>query len=122
MRPEHFAALGIEPGHRVRMPDDQLPFAPNIVNHRRRITNFADRKRAPKLLATLFVERHHGAIAAPHGADEASAVEQRMGSVSPDGRLGCELLQKMPFPDELSVAGIEAEKIPHRAEGEEPSL
>src|ERR1700722_8686678 len=102
------------------MPDDELPSAGEIGNLRWRITDFLGRERAPDFLPVVLVECNDRTVRAADHADETLAVEQRMSGPTPGGRIGeFVIVQKVMFPNDLAVGGIQAKEVTHRAQRED---
>src|SRR5207245_2576133 len=70
LRPVKLARFRIEAVDRLRVPDDKLALAAELINHRRRIARLWGRQCTPQLLAHLFVEGNHGAVLAADKANQ----------------------------------------------------
>src|SRR5262249_5241663 len=90
--------------------------APRIIDHGRAVAEALGRKRPPQLLAGGFVEGDDCAFFAADHADQPFAVEQRMGSVAPNRRLGLVFLRQIMGPKNLARFGIEAKQISFRSQ------
>src|SRR6266567_1380094 len=99
------------------MPEDQLPFAACLANHRRTIARLFGAQGAPELLAGVLLEGdRHGALAAGQ-ANQFLAFEQRMPGETPHRGLGVEILLEIARPKDFSITRVEAEQISFGAEG-----
>ena len=114
--PVEFASLGVNGVERARMPDDELPLAARLENHRRAIAEIRPGQRAPQHFAGHFVKRNGGAFFAAGEANEFVAIHQWMRGESPHGRLCAEVLFEIDLPKHLAVLRAEAKKISHRAQ------
>ena len=78
-----------------------------------RIAGLFGRQGAPPLLARVLVKGDGRRALAAHDADESVAIHERMAAKTPHGHLDAIVLRKVLGPDERSLAGIQAEELPH---------
>ena len=116
MSPIDFSRLWIQGIDRFGMPDDELPFAVEFVDHRRTITRFLRAERAPEFPAGILVERDCHTAFAAYEADQFAAVQQRVAGETPQGRLDPIVLFEVVRPDQVALFRTETEQISLRAE------
>src|SRR5262249_1701532 len=104
--------------HSARVPDNQLPFAAELVDHGRRITEVATATlRSPDLLAGLLVERdHEPVVRTADQTDQLFPIDQRMRREAPDGQVRLVVLDEVLGPDWLAIRDIQTQEPTHRAE------
>src|SRR5688572_3480330 len=122
MGPEDLSAFRVEAGDAVRMPYQELPVAGDVEDHGRRVTGFLRGERAPKFLASVFVQGDDGAIGSSDETDQSLTIEQWMRGPTPDGRFGVEIRDEADRPNELAGCSVEAAQIAHCSQGEHTSL
>src|SRR5262249_52366422 len=70
-----------------------------------------------QFLAGVLVESNHGAPLAADQTDELVAVQKRVRGEAPDRHRSVVIAREVLRPEHLPRAGIQAEEIPHRAQG-----
>src|SRR5262245_17162759 len=110
MSPNNLARVGIECVDGLGMPDDELPFACELVNHRRRVARFLRGERAPEFLAGVLVKSDSDTAVPARKADEFLPVCEWMGCESPHGRLDTEVLFEIARPNQRSLSGLETKQ------------
>src|ERR1051325_7293666 len=98
------------------MPEDELPFAADLVDHRRRITGLVGREGLPDFLAGVLVEGDRDRALAADQADEAIAVEERMAGEAPHRNGEIILLEQVLRPEHGPLVSIVTVEMPHGAE------
>src|SRR5213075_8914 len=83
LRPVDLAGLGFEGVDGFRMPDDELTAFPDLDQRGRTVTGFLGGESPPDFLAGVLVEGHGDTLFTADQANEARAVEQRMGGKAP---------------------------------------
>src|SRR5437867_6516925 len=97
------------------MPNDELPFPAKFINHRRRVTGFFRRERAPNLLAGVLVERHRHTSLSAGKANELLTIDEWMSGEAPERSGNPKLLLKLARPQHLPAGRFQAEEISFRA-------
>src|ERR1043166_7326697 len=93
------------------MPDDELPSASELINHRRRITGLFCAERAPEFFAGIFVECDRHAAVATSETDQFLSIDERMAGEAPHRGLNLETLLEVVGPDRCAFLCVETEKI-----------
>src|SRR5687767_11640723 len=97
--------------NRFRMPDDELAFARELVDHRRSVARFLRAQRPPAFLARLPVESDRDTPRPAHETDHLVAVHERMSGETPQGSLDAEVLLQIARPVNRSGFGAETEQM-----------
>src|SRR5687767_4497348 len=111
MGPEELARVGIKRIDRLRVPEDKLPLARELVYHRRRVAWLLGAERAPELLASVLVERDRHAPLTARETDQLPAIHQRMAGESPHRSLDAEILFEIARPKHRAFRGVETEEV-----------
>src|SRR4051812_45115927 len=98
------------------MPDDDLPFAGKLINHRRRVTWFLCAERAPEFLAGVFVECDGNAAIAAGETNEFLSIRERMTGEAPHWSFDLETFFEVVGPNRRAFLCIEAKQISFRAQ------
>src|SRR5580765_188320 len=98
------------------MPDNELAFAVNLINDWRTVTDLARCQCPPDFLAVVGIECHHGTARPAYQTVDSTAVHQRAGRITPDGRTDVVIFGNIQRPAHFTGRGVEAPQVPHRSE------
>ena len=109
MSPVDFAAFGIEAADRLRVPDNELGSARELVKHRRAITRLLGAERPPKFLACLLVKSHRHTAFAADDTNELLPIDQWMRGKAPRRCLDIVIFGQFALPPNGAIDGVTAE-------------
>src|SRR5262245_34128546 len=99
------------------MPEDELTFSSELVNHRGRVAGLLRTESAPEFPAGVLVEGDGDAAFATDEADQLVGVHERMPGETPQRRFRPKVLFEIMRPDDCAFFSVETGEISLRAEG-----
>src|SRR5690606_29788137 len=73
--------------------------------------------RPPAFFTRVFIKADNQRLRSTHEGDQLLPLYQRRGRHAPHGQLGPEVAGEMPAPEDIAVAGVEAEHVSHGTDG-----
>src|SRR5262245_43329334 len=98
------------------MPEDELAFAVDVEDGRRRVARFLGGECLPDFLAGVLVKRDGDGSWPADEANQAIAVEDRMAGETPLRRFLGVILEQIARPEDRTLVGVVAVEMPHGAE------
>lgn len=102
------------------MPDDHLPLAAIVAEHRRAVPRFFRRQRPPSLFAGIFVKSQRSRAFAGSQTNQFVSDQYRMPGPTPHRRFGLIFFFEIVRPFYFPIIRVQAKQIPLGAETIDP--